>query len=323
MTAWGPYFTQDLPFMQMAAGFRTDFGTVLPPGGRVVGYVRASGPADYDDPSIVNRLFTSVNTALQQCRAGRNDVVIVLPGHTETISAADGWSNLVAGTQIIGVGTGNSRPQITWSAAASSILVDQANVRLQNLILNMDPGAGTVTVAAPMTISAAGCAINGCKIRMGTDANSKVTIGITTTAAADDLVMMGNEIYGETAAECTTMIQFVGADRLQFHQNTVEGATSSASVGVIRFLTTASLRIKMFRNVVINNKSGGGAGDMAITGMAGISGVVDFLLMGVLGNSATNLTAAFGTPANVVFGREVYVVNTIAERAALFGTESA
>lgn len=323
MTAFGPFSTQEMTMQPLGSAVRTEFGTLLPPGGRVAGYVRSSGPGDYDDQSIVSRLYTTLNQALGQCRSGRNDVVYVLPGHAENISSADQMTNLVAGTQIIGTGTGNSRPTFTWTAAAATFLLDVANVRLQNLILNMDPGTGTVTVAAPMTISAAGCHIVGCKIRMGTDANAKVTIGLTTTAAADDLVMLNNEIFGATAAECTTMIQFVGADRLQFHGNTVVGATSSASVGPIRFLTTASTDIKMFRNLVRNNKSGGGAGDMAITGMAGMSGEVNDLFMVVLGNNVASLTAAFGTPANVVFGREVYVANTIAERAALFGTESA
>lgn len=323
MTAFGFSTSQDLPFLQLSAGLRTDFGTITPPGGRIAGYVRSTGPADFDSQDIVQRTFTTLNAALGQCRSGRNDIVIVLPGHTENISSADQMSNLVASTQIIGVGNGNSRPTFTWTAATATFLLDVANVKIQNLILNMDPGSGSVTVAAPMTISAAGCSIFGCKIRMGTDANSKVTIGITTTAAADDLAMIGNEIYGATAAECTTMIQFVGADRLQFHGNTVVGATSNASVGPIRFLTTASTDIKMYRNLVRNNKSGGGAGDQAITGMAGMGGEVDHLHMVVLGNSASNLTGAFGTPANIAFGRYVYVTNTIAERAALFGTESA
>jgi hypothetical protein len=196
-------------------------------------------------------------------------------------------------------------------------------VRLSNLILNMDPGTGTTTVAAPMTISGAGCVISNCKIRMGTDANSKVTIGITTTAAADDLVITGCEIYGATAAECTTMLQFVGADRLQFLGNSVVGATSNASVGVIRFLTTASTNIQFFGDYLRNNKAGGGAGDMAVTSMAGNSGIVDDTMMVVLGNDAGNLTGAWGTPASVVFGPGVTVANAVAERAVPFGTASA
>ena len=323
MTAFGAYFTQSLESYSMGPGLQTEFGTLLPPGGRLAAYVRATPSGDYDDQGVIQRTFSTLNAAAGQCRAGKADIIVVLPGHTENISSADQISNLKAGTQIIGAGFGSSRPTFTWTAAAASFLLDVADVRLHNLILNLDPGTGTTTVAAPMTISAPGCSITGCKIRMGTDANSKVTIGITTTAAADDLVIAGNEVHGATAAECTTMFQFVGADRLQFHKNMVVGATSNASVGVLRFLTTASLNVSFQGNYIRNNKAGGGAGDQAVTGMAGNSGIVDHTMMVVLGNNAANLTGAWGTPADVVFGPNVSVANTVAERAAAFGTVSA
>lgn len=308
-----------LPYTSFPVGVRLGHSTVLPPGTNVH-YVRSTGAQSDDPPELTGRIYTTLNAALGQCRSGIGDVVIVLPGHSENISSADQMSNLVAGTQILGLGRGNLRPTFTWTAATATFLLDVANVTLDNLILNMDPGTGTTTVAAPITVSAAGCQISRCKIRMGTDANSIVTIGITTTAAGDDLEIIGNEIYGATAAECTTMIQFVGADRLKFIGNTVVGATSAAAVGVIRFLTTASTDIKMFYNRVRNNK---GSSSQAITGMAGLTGEVDHLFMTVLSDNVAALTGAFSTPASLTFGRQTYVANTIAERAALFGTESA
>lgn len=319
---FGNFLHPALPFMNLGAGLRTPGGTLLPPGGRVH-YVRSTASVDGDDPTLTKRLHTTLNSALAQCRANAGDVVVCLPHHAENIASADQMTNLKAGVTILGMGTGNARPTFTWTTATSTFLLDVANVTLANLILNMDPGTGTTNVAAPITISAAGCAIVGCKIRMGTDANSKVTIGITTTAAADDLVIAGCEIYAATAAEMTTMIQFVGADRLQFHGNTVVGATSAATVGVIRFLTTASTDIKMFHNSIRQNKAGGGATDNVVTGMAAVSGEVNHLHMMCLGNNAANLTDAWGTPASIMFGRQVYITNAVAERAALFGTESA
>src|SRR5262249_54267043 len=160
-----------------------------------------------DPPELAGRIFTTLNDALGQCRANKGDTVFALPGHAESISTADQMSNLVAGTKIMGVGVGNERPTFTWTVAAATFLFDVANVTISNCILLMDPGAGTVNVAAPITVSASGCGIYGCLIRMGTDANSKVTIGITTTAAGDEFTLAGNHIYGATAAEVTTMIQ--------------------------------------------------------------------------------------------------------------------
>ena len=36
--------------------------------------------------------LSTINAALAKCVSGRNDVVYVLPGHAENISAADAWS---------------------------------------------------------------------------------------------------------------------------------------------------------------------------------------------------------------------------------------
>jgi hypothetical protein len=310
-------------YLSLGQGLRTEFGSLVPPGGQVVAYVHSSGaaalPGDMGGPTQPT-VYTTLNAALKTCRPSKGDTVVVLPGHAENVSSADQMSNLVAGTRIIGCGEGGLRPTFTWTTATSAFLLDQANVRLSNLILNMDPGTGTTNVAAPMTVSGAGCAITNCKIRMGTDANSKVTIGITTTDAADDFEFVANQVYGATAAEATTFIQFVGADRLQFHGNTVVGATSAVGVGVIRFLTTASTDIKFFENVVRNNKA---LSTAAITGMAGVSGEADYLFMAVLSDNAAALTGAWGTVASMNFGANCYVTNLAGERAALFGTASA
>lgn len=314
--AYGAFMFDTLPSANLGAGLRTPFGTLVPPGGRI-NYVRSTGQADGDPPELTPRIHTDINTAFGECRSGRGDIVAVLPGHAQNITSANQLSNLVAGTKIIGIGDGMERPTLTWTAAASSFLLNKDNVLVENMILNLDPGTGVVTVAAPITISGAGVSIRKCKIRMGTDANSLVTIGVTTTAAADDLVIAGNEVYGGTAAGATTGFQFVGADRLKLYGNTISMATSSVNVGVIRFLTTASLDIKMLFNTVRNNVA---ASVQAITGMAGLTGEVDHLLMVTLAND--NLANAFSTPASLVFGRNVGIANNIGETAGIFGTVS-
>lgn len=303
----------------IAAGLRTEFGTMLPPGGKIAAYVHHSGAGITDDQEIVKRLRPSVAAAASLCRAGKGDAIVVLPGHTESFAVADSVPNLVAGTLILGAGYGTNRPTFNWTAAGSTCLLNVANVTIANCQLNLDSGTTTATVAAPITVSAAGCRLIGNSIRMGTDADSNVTIGITTTADADDFEMIGNFIYGATAAETTTMIQFVGADRLKFIGNTVIGATSSVAVGVIRFLTTASLDILMLDNRVYCTKA---ASTAAITGMTGTTGIVDHLLMGTLANGANQLVLGHADGAwadnadGMIFGLNVGVVNLAGEAAA-------
>lgn len=321
MAAPAGYYDFGQRYMSAARGLRTELGTITPPGGRVVAYVHASGPARLGEANTPGMppVLTTLNAALKLCTSGAGDVVLILPGHTENISVADQMSSLVAGTQIIGLGEGANRPTFTWTAAASTFLLDVANVVLENCILNMDPGAGAVSVAAPITVSAAGCKIVGCLMRVSTDANSKATIPITTTAAASDLVIAGCRIFGATAGEVTTVIRVVGADRLQILDTYIVAATSSTTIGCIQFLTTASTNILIEGVRVRNNKA---ASTAAITGLTGVTGFADDLFMMVLGNGANQLVlgnAAGAWSANadgMMFGLHVGVVNDLGESAA-------
>lgn len=314
------------PFASMARGNfpgGVDLGgaIVVPPGGEIRAYVSATVPTDGWPLDLESKRVPTLNAGLARCRSGRGDVVLVMPGHTENISSADQMSSLVAGTRIIGLGYGTLRPAFTWTAAAATFLLDVANASIENcrLFLAGPHAAGTaLTVAAPITVSAAGCAIRDCQIFVGFDADQIVTIGITTTADADDFTFANNDVLGETAAECTTAIQFVGADRLKFIGNTVRCATSAVSVGVVRFLTTASTNIQMYDNVLEHKKA---ASETALTGMAGITGQIDYLHLCVLANAAAQLVigganSAFLLPGNVQCGANVFVTNAVAETAA-------
>lgn len=311
-----------LRVMNLSSGLRTEFGTLLPPGAQVAAYVRSTGPQSGEDLDIRQKILPTLNQAAARCRPGAGDVIYVLNNHVENIATADQISNLVAGTKIIGCGSGVTRPTFTWTAAGSTFLLDVADVEISNCILNLDPGTGTVNVAAPITISAAGCAIKGCQIRMGTDANSKVTIGLTTTAAADDCVIADNFIFGATAAECTTMIRLVGADRLRFTGNSVIGATSVVTIGCLQFITTDSLDVLMVGNKIRNNKAVSSAAVTVSAGATSSSGFVDELHLAVLENTTTN-NAIIGNAAGAwsasgaafVFGFNVAMTNLVGERA--------
>lgn len=200
-----------------------------------------------------SRSFTTVNAALNACTAGRYDRVFLVEGFTDTIAAADGWSNLKAGTRIIGLGRGSQRPIITWTVAGSTALLSKADVSLENLILQMEPTTGTVNVAAPITVSAAGNAIVGCRINCGTDANNKVTIGITTTAGATDFTFDANFVKGAALATMTTFLRLVGTDNSVITNNRITCGTTAAAVGPIQELTTACTNLFIDNNVVHNN----------------------------------------------------------------------
>lgn len=275
-----------------------------------------TGPAG---EKIADRLYANVNAALGVCVSGRGDTVLLLPGYTESIAAADAWSGLGTKTDVTvrGMGRGTNRPAITWTAAASTILFDQANFALENcnlFLAGVDAAGSALTVAAPITISAAGCRLEENAIRFGFDADQIVTVGITTTAAADDLVLRRNRCYGATAAECTTFMDIIGCDRMIMEDNVFSGATSSTGVGIVRFATTASLDITLRRNCYINRKASSTA---AVTGLAGVSGVSHEELFHYLDNSSTTMwltspgIMAFYNPRTVNLAGEAGMLSTV------------
>lgn len=289
---------------------RSPWGINLPPSAMVAAYVRSAGHQNIEHVDIKNKLVTTLNAGLAKARSGRGDYVVVFPDHTENISSADQMSSLVAGTKIVGLGTGNLRPTFTWTTATSTFLFDVANVSLDNCILKLcDTGNAGVTVAAPITLSAAGCSITNCRIMFGGDADDIVTIGITTTAAADDFSFVNNRCYGATAAECTTFLRLVGADRFYMKDCHVMGATSSTTVGVIQFLTTASTDV-LIEDCTFDNRHA--ASVHAATGMAGTTGWVKRCSFGILDDSTL---AGFVTEGSLKFDA-CGVVNLAGESAA-------
>lgn len=267
-------------------------GMVISPNGGQVNYVGTAAQQaalGQCGEAIASRSFLTINAALANCVTGRGDYIYVLPGYTESITAADAWSSLgtATGVTVVGLGKGTNRPIITWTAAAGTILMDSANFTIQNMNLYMAGPLGSttaLTVAAPITVSAAGCAIEDCYINCGVDADQGVTIGVTTTASADFMRFNRNTVYGAVAAGVlmTSFFYAVGADYLEMHDTVIDAATSATAVGVLRFITTASLGISVRRCIFRNTVA---LSTHAVTQMDGVLGVVADCGLGILADS--------------------------------------
>jgi hypothetical protein len=266
---------------------------------------------------VRDRCFTSVNAALNACVDNRGDKIFLAERYTESITGADQWSNGKIGVQIIGLGENANRPVITWTAAGSTVVLQKAGMKLENLILQMEPTTGTVTVAAPLTVQADGISIVGCRINCGTDANNKVTIAITTTAAATNLVFTGNLVRGAAAATMTTFLRCVGLANPIIAYNDIACGTTAAAVGPIQELTTACTGILIAENYIQNNATSSTA---CITmGLASTTGWIAL-------NKLRNMTDASNAQIVVTSG-DVQLwdnkgVNNSNETAILLGTAS-
>lgn len=186
-----------------------------------------------NDGKSSNSPLATIANALTRCTANKGDVIIVMPGHTETISAA-GTLTAVAGVTVLGLGSGTLKPLLTWSATASTFAISAANFRLINV--NTQVSIDSVVVMFPVT--AAGFVMDG--VDFIETASKQALIFLNTTAAGDDLVIR-NCKHRQIAAGCTKWIDLVGADRaviekcfFHIHASThIVGGTTTESLQVL------------------------------------------------------------------------------------------
>lgn len=101
-------------------------------GGRVF-YVHNGDGGDQSYGTKKDPLKT-LDVAIGKCKANNGDVVILLPGHFETITGAGGVTADIAGITILGVGHGNDMPTLLMDGAATvTFAVTAAGVRVSHL----------------------------------------------------------------------------------------------------------------------------------------------------------------------------------------------
>ena len=140
----------------------------------------------------------TLDGAIGKCTANNGDVILVHPGHAETISAAAAITFDVAGVTVIGMGVGNSRPTITLDTAATTdIDVTAADVQIHNMIFSMN----YADIVEVFDLSAAGVVVNKCRfVDTATNMNFVDLIkGTTTDNEADRLEFTNNVIISPDA----------------------------------------------------------------------------------------------------------------------------
>lgn len=237
-----------------SVGQRTAHGTWLPPGSRVAAYVGPQSEST-DAYSSSSLLVSTLAAGLARCRAGKGDVVAVLPGHTETVSTTTMLDNLVAGTQIIGVaqyGTG-LMPAFTFSGTTttSSWALNDANVTLRGLKFNFN---GADSIDAPILISADSVLIDNCLFNCGTDTALDCDVPVSILTGATNCRIQNCDFITSGTAVNTNIILVsgTGVNNFMILNNYVYG--SCASGGLINLTGTATgFRIA---NNILHNVSG-------------------------------------------------------------------
>ncbi len=242
------------------------------------GHAQTLDSDDGEHGHSFQRPFATIDYAIGQCTASQGDVILVAPGHTETIVGATGFVLDVIGVTIIGIGVGTLRPTLSLgTATAATLNVTAANCKLSNLRVI----SALANIAAGITIgaSADGTIIEKCDIRDGNAAALEMVIGISVTADADDIVIRNNNFSTVPSGGCASAIKLVGgSDRCIIEGNTCYGTYSAAALDADQ---AASLECVIKNNTFANIGTVGCALHASTTGVlinnmiAGNGGTLD------------------------------------------------
>lgn len=281
----------------------------------------AVGEVIFVDSSIGNanaegsstKPYNSIENAFSRSGLTSGDVVVVMPGHTETVTAAGGLTLDVAGVTIIGLGTGSARPKINFTTAVgASMVVSAANITMKNILFT----GGIDALTNPVHIQAADFSLIDCETR---DVTGQAVDFIVTTAAADRLYIKNWVHRGAAAAGADTAISIVGGDGIRIEDFWIDG---NFAVAAIENVTTASTNLSIYgtKPSYVRTRN---AADVCVTLVATSTGNVGPNIYARLTDDAANITEAF-VGADMQFFAPILVCNADGEQGLAWnGTTSA
>lgn len=178
----------------------------------------------------------TIDYAIGLCTGGKSDVILVMPGHAETISSTTGIIPDVADISIIGLGEGGSRPTITYDTGATTIItITGARTKIKNIIFS----ANYADIAIGLDVDAVDCWIDNCSWRDTAGSMNWLTpIGTDDTAnAADGLTVTNCDWYSPDAGVLAFVSILANIKRLRIQNNICIGA-SAANVAHFLIMST-------------------------------------------------------------------------------------
>ncbi len=276
--AYGNFLSNAPPFLSNYAAIASPWGTFVKPGGRIAAYVRSTGAQDGEDHFAASGLLvTTLDAACKRCRSGQSDIIFVLPGHTENLAIANSLPSLVAGTQIIGLGGmgATNAPTLTWTATASTMLLNVANVTITGMRLVWN---GIDALVTPMPVTAAGVALVGNTIVAESTAAGALK-GVEVGVAGSGFRFIGNTLLSANLTKLMTSSPVLisgAADDIQVSDNYISSGNPGTNVLGLIAVTAAATNVRILRNTLIQLNTAGTALFTVTVGAVAATGVIGY-----------------------------------------------
>jgi hypothetical protein len=248
--------------------------------------------------------LATIDYAVGLCTADKGDVIYVLPGHAEVVSAAAGLDLDVAGISIIGLGNGSLQPTVTLDTIVTAdVDVDAANITVENIHFIAD----FADITAAIDVNADNFTLRKCRFT-GDNAGKNAKIWVQDAAAGgSDRITIEDCYCLDRDAANTHFVNFAGTgDGHIVRRNTLLGDWGTGAIAGAGVITNCVITDNVISNAATDADSG-------INLAAGATGLVMRNLVGIAlaGDVTTGVTAAGCALA------QNYVVDTGADRQAV------
>ena len=175
------------------------------------------------NPGTYQKPFSTIDYAIGRCTANRGDIIMVMPGHAETVDAATDILMDVAGIAIVGLGTGTKRPTLTFSVAATAnIPITAVNMSIKNVLFVANFADVASVFTATGTAAPKDFCVENCEFRDTSSILNFMTVvtGNATANSMDGFTFTGNRISSlGTMAATTAIVMAEAANRVQIREN--------------------------------------------------------------------------------------------------------
>ncbi len=167
----------------------------------------------------------TVDYAVGLAVASNADVIYVMPGHNETITAGTSLVIDKIGLAIIGLGRGMNRPILDFDNTAGSIEMDAASCRLSNIVLR----ASVASCVVAINVDASDCEIDRCHFTFEDTGDEFVTC---IDLDAFDRCHIHDNVFDteEAAGAATEAIRLDETDDSIIERNIFRGTWTNAAI---------------------------------------------------------------------------------------------
>jgi hypothetical protein len=170
-------------------------------------FVHSGTGSAYSAGTDIESPMATLDDAVNKCTANQGDIIIVLPGHAETITTASAIDIDIAGIKVYGIGESEDRPKITISTAADASIEFAANSTVFKNIILIGAKDG---LTGPMLLKGVGLDID-VETRDSTNL-LEATTWFLSEATCNHLKLKAKHIGFTDGSGTTSYIKLVGAN---------------------------------------------------------------------------------------------------------------